>query len=162
MVISRRIRRIRRNVISYDKNFQGCAGSNRIKRGRWNNVTILAVREICRACTTFSSRMHAHAHARSPNREKDPYELFAVGELLGPSCEFPVVYIESNREDRPTSRWEKKKKKKKKKRKKKKRGVCYRYTRGNTGKEKEMRDRDKEKYNEEEQEQRHAWFIDIS
>lgn len=68
------------------------------------HIAILAVREICRACTTFSSRMHAHAHARSPNREKDPYELFAVGELLGPGCEFPVVYIESNREDRPTSR----------------------------------------------------------
>lgn len=44
----------------------------------------------------------AHARARTitgprADREKDPYELFAVGELLlGPACQFPLVYIESD------------------------------------------------------------------
>ena len=42
-----------------------------------------------------------HARARTITGEnqqsRDRCELFAVGELLGPASEFPVVYIESNR-----------------------------------------------------------------
>jgi hypothetical protein len=44
---------------------------------------------------------HTHTHTRSQTSrtETDPYELFAVGELLGPGYESMRVYIE----DRPTS-----------------------------------------------------------
>lgn len=46
---------------------------------------------------TFITR--AHRQTQTTGTETDPYELFAVGELLGPGCGFTRVYIE----DRPTS-----------------------------------------------------------
>lgn len=59
-------------------------------------MVVRKIREATSKIPLRDTRTRTHDQRRTI-REKDPYQLFAVGELLGPACEFPLVYIESNR-----------------------------------------------------------------